>query len=115
MPLTTHPSLDCRTPLNAIIGMASLMQQSQLDSMQRESMSTIISSGELLLRVVNDVLDYSKLESGNVSVEIKECRLQETLNAVVRSIETSSRAQNVKIKTVYAPTIGEVISTDSRR
>lgn len=108
-------SHEIRTPLNCIIGLSSLMQQSRLEKKQRESMKMIVNSGELLLRVVNDVLDYSKLEAGKVVVELQQCSLQESLNAVVRSIETSAHPQQIRMETHYDATIGETFVTDSRR
>ena len=56
-------SHEIRTPLNCIIGMLSLLLKSELTPMQQESMRLVVASGELLATVVNDVLDYSKLES----------------------------------------------------
>lgn len=65
-------SHEIRTPLNCIVGLSSLLQESKLSPMQEDSMRMIVMSGDLLLTVVNDVLDYSRLESGNVDIEIQE-------------------------------------------
>lgn len=105
-----------RTPLNCIIGLSSLMQEStSLDQKQAEYLQMMVSSGELLQRVVNDVLDYSKLEAGKVVVEIQQSSLQDALNAVVRSIETNALSRNVSVETHYDYTVGEFFATDSRR
>ena len=81
--------------------MSSLLQETELKPSQQESVGMIIASGDLLLTVVNDVLDYSKLESGNVDITIKESNLQETLNAVVHSIETKSKSKGLTVRTYY--------------
>lgn len=108
-------SHEIRTPLNCIIGLSSLMQESQLEPKQAESLRMINTSGELLLQVVNDVLDYSKLEAGKVAVEMEQSSLQDALNAVVRSIETNALEKNVSVETYFDCTVGEFFITDSRR
>jgi signal transduction histidine kinase len=80
---------------------------------QEEAMRMIVSSGDLLLTVVNDVLDYSKLESGNVEIEMRHSSLQETLNSTVHSIETKAQSKNIEIHTIYDAYLPEFIETDN--
>lgn len=75
----------------------------------------IVSSGDLLLTVVNDVLDYSRLESGNVETVIRPSSLQELLNSVVHSIEARGLSKDLSIRTFYDPALPEFVTTDSRR
>jgi signal transduction histidine kinase len=109
-------SHEIRTPLNCIIGLSSLLQQeTELSAMQADSLNMIVNSGDLLLTVVNDVLDYSKLESGNVAIEIRRSNLQETLNSFVHSIETKARAKQLTVRTFYDMALPEFVTTDGRR
>ena len=62
-------SHEIRTPLNGVIGMASILESTPLDEDQRECLRTIKLSGEALLAVINDTLDYSKIEAGRLDLE----------------------------------------------
>ncbi len=91
-----HISHELRTPMNAVLGMCSLVLDTPLSSEQRDYIDTIRSSGENLLAVANDVLDYSKIESGKLSLEhipfsplrvIDECLDLVALSAARKSLD----------------------------
>jgi signal transduction histidine kinase/ligand-binding sensor domain-containing protein/CheY-like chemotaxis protein len=69
-------SHEIRTPMNGVIGMASLLSETSLTRQQREYNATILSCGESLLSVINDILDYSKIDSGKMEIEQQEFDLR---------------------------------------
>ncbi|MGK3735556.1 MAG: CheY-like chemotaxis protein [Bacillariaceae sp.] len=86
-----------------------------MDPMHADSIRMINTSGELLSAVVDDVLDYAKLESGSFEVDIGLTKLQDTLDSVLYSITQKMQEKNIRIRTHFSPTVPEIIETDSRR
>jgi CheY-like chemotaxis protein/nitrogen-specific signal transduction histidine kinase len=70
-------SHEIRTPMNGVIGMTSILADTDLSEMQRECVSTISSSGESLMIVINDVLDFSKIESGKMTLEHRSFNIRD--------------------------------------
>jgi signal transduction histidine kinase/CheY-like chemotaxis protein len=62
-------SHEIRTPLNGVLGMLQIMQLTELNQEQKESLDIAIFSGQNLLRIINDILDFSKIEAGKMSIE----------------------------------------------
>ena len=83
-------SHEIRTPLNCVLGVSSLLvEDKNLGPSQLDLIKMIESSGKLLRHVVDDVLDFSKLISGNFEIDIKRTDLQLTLNTVATSMKLS--------------------------
>eukprot|EP00980_Cylindrotheca_fusiformis_P022201 scaffold9079_cov120-Cylindrotheca_fusiformis.AAC.16 len=108
-------SHEIRTPLNCIVGISNLMMDMCDDETMKESLEMITSSGDLLLAVVDDVLDYSKLAAGKVETRIEPTNLSFTVKTVETSIRTKAKANNLEVRTKISPDIPECLDTDGRR
>ncbi len=76
-------SHEIRTPMNGVIGMSALLADTPLSTEQKEYTETIRSCGDALLRVINDVLDFSKIESGSLGIEEHDFDLRDCVEGVL--------------------------------
>ena len=80
-------SHEIRTPMNGVLGFARLLESSHLDPAQRDYVVSILTSGETLLRLLNDLLDFSKIESHALEIEQRPFDLRRAVNDVLRLFE----------------------------
>jgi signal transduction histidine kinase len=97
------------------VGMSSLLNDTDMTPVQKESMNMIVASGDLLLAIVNDVLDYAKLETDHVELNVMPSNLQEMLQSLLYSIEMSAKYKGRSIKATFDPNLPVLVNTDIRR
>jgi len=96
-------SHEIRTPLNGVLAMADVMARDSLDARQRERLGVIRESGELLLSVINDVLDLSKIEAGRL--ELAECdfSLEEMTEGAVNAFQVMATGKGLRFGVAVDP------------
>lgn len=99
----TKMSNEVRTPLNGIIGTSTLLKETRLDFEQREFLDIIEVSANNLLSIINDILDISKIEAGNINIEKRNFNLIEVLNEIERLLSFKAREKRIGFSVEIKP------------
>jgi signal transduction histidine kinase len=106
-------SHEIRTPMNGVLGFTQLLQHSELSEQQHDFVTSIRSSAESLLRVINDVLDFSKIESGHMEIEASPFSLQACIEEAIETVSTSAAEKDLDLAARLAPEVPPSIVGDS--
>ena len=108
-------SHEMRTPLTAIVGYAELLPGAKGEKEAQEYTDAIMRNGRLLLQLINDILDVSKVEAGRLEVEHIECFPAEILQSVVRLLEPQAREKGLELNVSYDGRVPARVVTDPTR
>jgi len=108
-------SHDIRTPMNAIIGLTELVLETPLDPVQREYLQMVQESGESLLRLVNDLLDLSKIEAGKLDLEREPFELRKAIADTVKSLAVRAHGKGLELAYRIDPAVPNRLVADAVR
>jgi len=108
-------SHEIRTPLNGIIGMAEILKDSQLSPIQKDYLMTIDSSSQTLLMLINDVLDLSKIESGNLVISPHTSNVKEVLFDTASLIAVKAQEKEIELDIQISPDLPELVKLDEHK
>ena len=108
-------SHEIRTPMNGVIGMTSLLAETALSKDQKDYVDTIQASGDTLLRIINDILDYSKIESGKLSFEENVFSLEKVIQDSFGLFSFEASKKDLFLNTEINDDVPAFIKTDRGR
>jgi signal transduction histidine kinase/DNA-binding response OmpR family regulator len=108
-------SHEIRTPLNAILGMTELTLDTPLSEGQRQYLRTVKSSGEALVGVINDLLDFAKIEAGKLELDPTDFSLRAVLNETLRALALRAHKKGLELVCRVQPDVPDALQGDAGR
>jgi PAS domain S-box-containing protein len=113
--LLASMSHEIRTPMNAVVGVSELLTKSNLNQQQKDWVATLMNSSNQLLDLINEILDYSKLDAGAVKLNLVDFNLHECIESSVSLIASSAAAKGLNLNVFYTPDLYQGVNADITR
>jgi len=108
-------SHEIRTPMNGVIGMAEILHSTNLDDRQRHYVETIMESADALLMLINDILDYSKIEAGKLDLEDIDFNLRSLVEVVCEPLAVNAQKKGLEMTTYISAGVPAGLHGDPAR
>ena len=108
-------SHEIRTPMNGVIGMLELLNETKLSDQQKNFITTALKSADMQMSVINDILDYSKIEAGKLELETTGFNLKELMEDVITLLGATANSKNLKLSSEFSTRLPQNFMGDPTR
>jgi len=113
--LLSNMGHDIRVPMNGVIGMIDLLNQTELTIEQKEYIHVISNSADNLMTIMDDILDFSKIQTGAVELENKTVNLSRSLQEIISLLEMKTKGKGIYLRYFISESVPEFVKIDSVR